>query len=257
MILRLLIVTAVLGCVLHADWKIVTRTGDITITEYFKGSLIRTESLPGMVSVLDYPHRRQVNWRTDLRQYAVVEWPPQPPTDSSPGATIVIERNTTDTGERRQFFGRTARHLVTRMTRNGSQETQIDGWYIDVPGLPGGKSGAGGAIGVITSVASGAKPMIPRIEMKQTGPVPGGLPVRQRTTFTAGGQGASRLSQVTISEVTELVESTLPEKLFHPPDGYQRVGSLPYPPAHMESGSLQAHWQKFKNWLYDLFAISH
>jgi hypothetical protein len=37
---------------------------------------MRTESTPGYTSVLDFDHRRQVNWRTDLRQYAVQQWPP-------------------------------------------------------------------------------------------------------------------------------------------------------------------------------------
>jgi hypothetical protein len=47
---------------LSADWKIVTRTGDRTLTEYFKGSLSRTDSSPAYTTVMDSEHRRQVNW---------------------------------------------------------------------------------------------------------------------------------------------------------------------------------------------------
>ena len=125
-----------LGSVLYADWRIVTRTGDSSVTEFFKGALRRTDSLPSYTTVLDFDHRRQINWRSDLRQYAIVEWPAQYQSDSSPGPVITIERNTRDTGERKQFFGRTGRRLVTRVTRSDGPETVIDGSYIDVPGLP-------------------------------------------------------------------------------------------------------------------------
>ena len=99
---------------LSADWKIVTRTGASTLTEYFKGSLTRTDSSPAYTTVIDWEHRRQVNWRNDLRQYEIVEWPPEVRPNAS-GPAVVIEQQTTDTGERKQFFGRTARHLVSRV----------------------------------------------------------------------------------------------------------------------------------------------
>jgi hypothetical protein len=58
---------------LSADWKIITRTGESTLTEYFKGSLTRTDSSPVYTTAMDSEHRRQVNWRNDLRQYEIVE----------------------------------------------------------------------------------------------------------------------------------------------------------------------------------------
>ena len=78
---------------LSADWKIVTRTGDSTLTEYFKGSLSRTDSSPAYTTVMDSEHRRQVNWRNDLRQYEIVEWPPAVEPNSLPGTVIKIDRD--------------------------------------------------------------------------------------------------------------------------------------------------------------------
>ena len=75
-------------------------------------------------TVLDFEHRRQVNWRNDLRQYEIVEWPPEVRLNSSSVQTITIERHTTDSGERRQFFGRTARHLVSRVTHTDGLATR-------------------------------------------------------------------------------------------------------------------------------------
>ncbi len=128
--------TPMLGTVLYGDWKTVTRTDNSSVTEFFKGVLIRQDYLPAYTSVLDFDHRRQVNWRSDLRQYVIVEWPPEYQSDSPSRPVITIDRDTTDTGERTQFFGRTARYLVTRVTRSDGPKTMIDGWYIDAPGLP-------------------------------------------------------------------------------------------------------------------------
>lgn len=53
--------------------------------------------------------------------------------------TVLVETETVDTGERKEFFGRTARHVIT--TRRGlpvqgakreSSKTVTDGWYIDL-----------------------------------------------------------------------------------------------------------------------------
>jgi len=253
-IVSLSILLAAPGTALNADWKIVTRTGDTSIVEYFKGALVRADSLPAFTSVSDFDHRRNVNWRNDLRQYVVVEWSPEPQRDSSSGPVITIEENTTDTGERKQFFGRTARHLVTHMTRSDGPDTLIDGWYVDARGLPQLRA-SGNAVAVLTSGVGGQKPVVPRIEVKQTGPVPIGLPVRVKTIVTMVLPGGSHQTTETLSEVTELLESTLPDKLFQPPEGYQRVESFPNTPVRGNNQApqsfremLEAHWQMIKDW---------
>uniref|UniRef100_Q01X86 DUF4412 domain-containing protein n=1 Tax=Solibacter usitatus (strain Ellin6076) TaxID=234267 RepID=Q01X86_SOLUE len=195
------------------------------MAEYFKGALRRADLSPEYTEVLDFEHRSQVNWRSDLRQYMIIEWPPVDlPNQSLPGPSIVIERNTTDTGERKQFFGRSARRLVTRVTRGDAPETTIDGWYIEAPGLPKGKGG-GGAIAILTMAVAGQGR--PRIEFKQTGPAPDGLMVRGRTVTSLAVPGGSQQASETVTEVTDLVNAPLQDKFFQPPDGYQRVGSLP------------------------------
>jgi hypothetical protein len=73
------------GGAVHADWKITARTGDTSIVEYFKGALTRTDSTPAYTTSLDFDHRRNVDWRIDLRQYVVVEWPREYESDSLGG----------------------------------------------------------------------------------------------------------------------------------------------------------------------------
>jgi hypothetical protein len=210
---------------LWGDWKTVTRTGDTTLTEYFKGSFKRVDSSPTYTTVMDFDHRRQVNWRSDLRQYEIIEWPPDiQPNPSSP--VINIERTTVDTGERKQLLGRTARHLVSRITRSDGPETVIDGWYIEVPGLPKQKTGSGGALAVLTITAANQSSAPPRIEVKQIGPAPEGLAVWQKTTSTIALPGGARRDYQSVSEVIALFEGILSDRLFQPPDGYQRVTRL-------------------------------
>lgn len=241
---------------LCADWKIVTRTGDSTLTEYYRGSLKRTDSSPFCTTVLDFEHRRQVNWRNDLRNYEIVEWPPEVPPDPS-GPVIAIERRTTDTGERKQIFGRTARRLISRVTRSDGPETVMDAWYVDVPGLPKQKTGSGGTFAVMTIMISGQSPAPPRIEMKQIGPVPEGLPVWQKTTFALMG-GTGRTSE-SISEVIELWEQKLPDKFFEAPAGFNRVTAMPYCPNPPRAAATafaevaRERWQRIQNWFATMF----
>ena len=236
---------------LSADWKIVTRTGASTLTEYFKGSLTRTDSSPAYTTVIDWEHRRQVNWRNDLRQYEIVEWPPEVRPNAS-GPAIVIERQTTDTGERKQFFGRTARHLVSRVTRSDGPETVtvIDGWYINAPGLPKGKSG----FTFSTLTVAGQSP--PRIELQQVGPALEGLAVWQKMTSTVVLPGSSRHDE-SVSEVIELFERALPDTLFQPPAGYRRVTNLPYaasrPAPRTWAELIRESWQKITDWFLARF----
>ena len=46
--------TPMLGSMLYGDWKIVTKTGDSSVTEFFKGALMRTDSVPAYTTVLDF-----------------------------------------------------------------------------------------------------------------------------------------------------------------------------------------------------------
>ena len=242
---------------LSADWKIVTRTEDHTLTQYFKGALTRTDSSPEYTTVTDSEHRHQVNWRNDLHQYEVVEWPPAIRPNSSPATVINIERHTTDTGQRKQFFGRTVRHVVSRVIRSDGPETVIDGWYIEAPELPKWKSGSGGSIAVLTLAVAGQIPAPPRIELKQVGPAPEGLAVWQKTTSTVALPGSSHHNYESVSEVTELLERALSDKLFQPPDGYQRVTNLPYavsrPAPRTWAELIRARWQQVTDWLSALF----
>ena len=241
---------------LLADWKIVTTNDGHTTTEYYKGASLRTDASTVYTTVADFEHRKQITWRNDLRQYTVLDWPPPPtPADPSSRPVIKIERTTTDTGERKQFFGRTARHLITRTLRDGL-ETQTDGWYIDAPGLPRWKLGGGTAIAVLTSSVGNQKPVTPQIDLKRTGPAPEGLPVLLKTTSHIAMPGAPAHTFENSSQVIELDEAPLPDRLFQPPDGYQRVDQLSTaanPTPRDWAQYAQYEWRRMQVWISSLF----
>ena len=246
---------AVLGGSLRADWKITTQTnsesGQSVVTEYFSGGLKRTDSVDPQghrqVTVLDFDHLRQIIWNLDLRQYVI-----QPMTrysgfssrPLSPQVTV-IDRATTDTGERRTFFGLAARHLVTRVTSHmegdppSHWERRIDGWYIDSDTLPREKRG--GAAAFLSITAANTRP---NIRVNQSGPSTAGLAVLQKIS-----DGQSR--EWTI-EVTESVEGPLDKQVFTPPPDFKRVISF--------SGDYPLNWtrrlQLLWEWCHDLLESS-
>ncbi len=170
--LRLCLVVALLLCSLapvsRADQKIkkrMTAAGhDIDTTTYVKGERSRDEmDLGGMQMITihqcDTKKTITVNLRTNAC-YVVTEGEPgenaparstaaapkqrtaEPPEAAgSPrkGGTITINTSVTDTGERKQLFGFTARHVKSSMAYTSSPDAcnpgggkiENDGWYID------------------------------------------------------------------------------------------------------------------------------
>jgi hypothetical protein len=134
----------------------------------------------------------------------------------------------------------------------------IDGWYVLAPGFPKWKGGGGGSFTILVT-SSRQSQAVPQIRFKQTGPSPEGFPVWQKTSSSVDLPGASRHTSEHVIEVTELVEGNLPDSLFQPPDGYQRVASVPFTVSpdravtHAWGELLQAHAKMFEDWLNSLF----
>ena len=208
--------------------------------EYYKGVLRRTEwsdqnGKHKHVQVLDRDNSRLIDWDIDSRQYSVHPFNLSPPAVKPvpAGPVITIDRATTDTGERRTFFSRTARHLITRERSSQSDgETVIDGWYLDSAQLPLTSREA-----VLGSYVSGQAQGPPVIKVNQTGPKPTGLAVLLKRTYAR---------DETTSEVTELKEGRLPDDLFNPPTDFSRAIRLP--------DRFRWSWKWFQDWVTTLFS---
>ena len=150
-----------------------------------------------------------------------------PPTSSPSrrGGVVTMTVNTVDTGERRDMFGFTARHLkrMTMMQSSpdacnpGQIKVETDGWYINLEyGLscPANRPPTGGR-----ASASGCRD---RYVSKITGPSTLGYPLLETTTMY-GADGAAMYT--TTKEVIELSRQTLDAALFDVPAGYAQAQS--------------------------------
>lgn len=150
-----------------------------------------------------------------------------PQADAGPGGTITITANSTDTGERKDFFGYKARHVKTQMKSEASadakcganMEMQSDGWYIDFKeqqmicsnnprAAMAGRADGGG---------SGCPD---KVRIKGSGFARMGYPVSTEMTMIANGQ-QMKMKQETL----ELTTTTLDPALFEIPPGYKEVHS--------------------------------
>src|SRR5262245_9351267 len=262
--------------------KIVTRqvTGGFTDTrtEYLAADRLRNEwhsqmrdrvGPPMATIVLRGDHERIYVLDMDAHEYTSYEaesrgFKPQPTVES--GGTLQIWIENVDTGERKEIFGRMARHIITRERRvagpgacSKPSDSETDGWYIDSSLLPEWqrkKNNLG--VVVATEVSAGSTDKcfnkMDKIDVHRSG-VETGFPVKVTTTMRSEitqADGSQRvLSSTWGSEVVELQEGPLELSLFEVPKDFHRVEVLrswAVPPPRQLSG-----WEWFKEKVQEFF----
>jgi hypothetical protein len=225
-----------------ADTKVKSRqtSGGQTYenTSYIKGKRQRSEMNNGqMVVIQQCDLRRNIQIMPQAQVYVIQPYDDSSNTSSTPagransqlaattkGGLITSTVTTKDTGERKQMFGYTARHIITTMETVSSPEActqtkskiQIDGWYIDA------------AFALECDSGVTYKPYTPpssdgcqdRYVTKQIGAAKKGYPVWEKMTMF-DPSGVESFS--TISEVVEFSHATLDASLFDVPAGYRQV----------------------------------
>lgn len=250
-----------------SDVKIVVRQSfrdhAFTSTEYFSGSRYRQQSdakvdnieghhtarivLHGDVTnqnfLLDLDAHEYVAFETDQRGIAVGA--KSSPAERTPG-TVDLWIESTDTGERQDMFGYTARHIITRERRVPGQnsssvpsESVMDGWYIDYSFLPEWRQPRGQAFHVAGSAGD-------RIQLHRSGPALG-FPIKVVTTFQRIGVDSNVHASTDTREVVELSHAPLDPALFEIPPDFRPVRKL----TSMNRPTFTA-WDRFKGWLADI-----
>ena len=225
-----------------ADTKIKSRqtSGGQTYenTSYIKGKRQRSETNNGqMIVIQQCDLRRNIQIMPAAKAYMIQPYdqpstttPTTPNTSSSQptavtkGGVVTSTVTTKDTGERKQMFGYTARHIVTTMEMKSSPDAcsnvntkmQIDGWYIDAAFAL--DCDMGGSYTHYTPKASGG--CRDRYETRTIGLAKKGFPVWEKTTMF-GPNGTESFS--TTNEVLEFSQATLDASLFDVPEGYRQV----------------------------------
>lgn len=204
---------------------------------YIKGKRQRTEQMSGQsVTIQQCDLRRDIQIMPQMRAYTVNPYDTGANAVNTPVASTskTVERTqgglvtsiitTKDTGERKQMFGYTARHLIITIETKSSPDScnpvdskmETDGWYIDA------------AFQLECDAERAARYYNPRqtggcrdrYETKQIGTAKRGFPVWEKMTMF-GKDGRESFSMV--NEVIELSQATLDASLFEAPADYREV----------------------------------
>jgi hypothetical protein len=194
---------------------------------------------------------------------------PRPSPSDVPKFTVRVETTTVDTGERKQIFGRTARHvIITRKSipLEGShylaQQTVTDGWYIDLDRWLSCdmKWPAGSSAHLFGSSGYFAGKSVDVPEFIDIGDTETGFPLQEVATTTSAvplpdGSEKLRRSKSEI-EVTELQEGPLDPALFEVPSGFKLVKQINRNPAPPGTFSMmEDSWERFKARLARFFNL--
>ncbi len=149
-------------------------------------------------------------------------------TPTTKGGVVTFVSSVVDTGERKQMFGLTARHIKTSLKSEASPDActketfnvETDGWYVDlpqfscpltqrprVPQMPSPRSNSGGCRD--------------RIQYRTSGSGRLGFPLAETRTL---GNGGNSFTQTL--ETIEFSRAALDEALFDIPAGYTEAGNV-------------------------------
>jgi hypothetical protein len=237
---------------------------------------------PRLVAITRCDLGQSFELNLDASEYASAQYPPRPLTkkqiearglhipakQASEKPTLRIEVTTTDTGQRKQMFGHTARHIITtrkQIPLEGSdsepQETVTDAWYIDLnqrlscdyQGPEGKKHPA------YTLAVNGKRPM-PKVEFISTGEPEAGFALRSLTTskitYTLPDGTKKQADSKSEVRVTQLEQGPLDASLFEIPQGFRHVEHIERNPTPSASSSPTTNlWQRFKASVRSLFGL--
>jgi hypothetical protein len=143
---------------------------------------------------------------------------------------VAVESKTVDIGERRMFFGHSAKHLITTTKRasagNPNDEEIIDAWYIDHESADRNCAPDFVHIEPYYVVGTTLVDYPDLAQFQHTGPLPAGLPVKVKMISKQTGKNGV-LRTITVEKtVEELSDSPLSPSLFEPPKGFRENPQL-------------------------------
>jgi hypothetical protein len=241
---------------------------------------------PRLVSVTRCDLGQSFELNLDNREYTVRPYPPKPLTPEEMKArglqrtvayvsdkpTLRIEVTTTDTGERKEIFGHTARHIITtrkqiplESSSSPPQESVTDGWYIDSNDIdlnqrlscdrkwPEGKKGH-----AYLHAAVGNQP-IDRPEFVTIGEPERGFALQFATTIKSTRKLPDGIQKESDSkfetQVIEFEEGPLDSTLFEIPPGFKQVDQIERnPPPSAFASPPKDFWQRLRDSVAGLFS---
>lgn len=239
------------AAIVLADVKITTKSSaggqSMTSTTYIKGSRQRTEGM-GYTSIYQCDLKRSIQINDKTKTYLItplsnanaaagqrVNAAGTATGKARRGGVVTYTTSATDTGERKQILGLTARRIKTRTVISASEgacnpmnmEMETDGWYVDLPG------------GLNCATDGSNTPLFPvdqsdcvdEVRFKTEGTVKLGYPV-ETTTKMKFGTGDDEVQPIatpgssSTQEVVDISTATLDAALFDVPAGYREVKTM-------------------------------
>jgi hypothetical protein len=285
--MRLVVLLTFAG-IAFADIRLVTKItrngrGEPVHTDYYQGAKYRSEwkDASNYRATIFNPNKAIYQLDLNLHQYTEGNWPspPLPSQVAKPPETsqlfalnestpkVYIDRETIDTGGRREFFGQTAQHLILRERRvpePGScyvaSTSEREGWYFPLTALPDPKrfaayllvgkafpeEGTTSDYGWAANGLNGGVKQRCRPKFVSTGRFPAVFAVVE-TTHPAKNLTVTR-------EILELSDAPLDPTVFEAPPGFTKVKAFPEPkmsPVHVEQPGW---WESLKRAVWSWFS---
>jgi len=238
---RIVLLLAASVCSLTADTEYVMKTNfdghESIVRHYLRGNDMRTEDVeaPGSsqrVTIFSFKRRAIYQVDEGAKQYTKMQgpdlvtelaaWITRAPRFRESGKTVNIYYETIDTGERRQMFGLTTRHLIFHERHvaepgacAGNSEIDRDGWYAS-------PRSATAHLEYGSYALAGGIPCHDKFVRHGNLPNPGMPLEEKRTSRYSNPFGPARVSSES-REVLEFSTEPLDESLFEVPKGFQRV----------------------------------
>jgi hypothetical protein len=161
------------------------------------------------------------------------------------GADVTVTIDTVDTGDRRKMGSYELHHVKTTTKVEPdpgavmqASLTEVDGWYIDLPGLGCRESRSGVTVGFV----AGAPGKRDRLQVKRQGTASRGYAIEETTLQTEAGR--TTISKV---ELIEFSEAALDSSLFELLAGYSPAlrtarGSFDMTKPDTLGNRLQSYW---------------
>lgn len=190
-------------------------------TVFTKGVRQRFETRGGGVLILQPDQQRMLQVNTKDNTYKAVPLIPAAGGTARKGGTVTYSTTVTDTGETKDVFGLTAKHIKTVMVKEASadacdpkgQKVETDGWYVDLPvPVSADTERAAGCIDEVKFIQNGA----PAQSLATLG-----YPVQYTMTTVMANEKPLAVTM----KVTTLDQNALAASLFEAPAGAQDAKS--------------------------------
>jgi hypothetical protein len=201
-------------------------------TVYTKGGRQRLEPTAGIAIINQNDLKRSVQLLDQKKAYLVISADtmkrlPQPAADGSQptGGVVNYTINITDTGEKKQLFGYTARHVKSVTTKeaaagacdSGNETIETDGWYIDYEPETTPASGSADA-----PSADSSSSCHDDVHYKQTGTGKLGYPLAYSLKTTKADGKNTNMAM----EVVDFSTASLDSTLFEVPADYTELSNF-------------------------------